>query len=275
MSIEGDLVGATSTQTASTPVGSTLRHWPLTLLLAVSGLVAGLLIGNSAPVTYRSEARLAVGPGSNSAYVIAGYPLAARDLAANYSRWVQNNARSGVWAVPGLTALSASPIPDSAVIRVEAEAEDPQLATKGAHLVAKRLVTVVGEQQRKNDPQRAFAQFQKLAPAVANAQAQLDSARTSKQKHDARVRLATAQLARDAQGDLYRRLSSDPQAVSQLVVIAPRPRSGTTGGPACCAGHWSDWGPDWCWPCWWPAPGMRWPRSGGGCGAAGWARRRR
>lgn len=197
------------------------RHpWIALLLVAAMGLV-GAAIGWSAPVVHKAEARLSVGPASNSAYVISGYPLAARDLAANYSRFVQNNTSDPTWVPAGVSEVGASPIPDSSVVRIEATATDPALATAGAKQVATRLVDVVGEQQAKNDPELVFAQFEKMAPQVAVAQAKVENAKNDRARQEARTGLATLQLRRDAYGERYRRLFSDPQVVSRLQVIQP------------------------------------------------------
>lgn len=198
-----------------------VRH-PYVTLLAVSllGLV-GLGIGLATPGVYRAETRLVVAPASNSSYVIAGYPLAARDLAANYSRFVQNGASDTTWMPAEVSRIHASPIPDSAVIRIEAESMDPRHATAGAEQVASQLTTQVRQQQQENSPTVALAEYEKLAPQVAAAQAAVENARTSKARQDARVALASVQLRRDAYGERYRRLFSDPQVTSGLQVIQP------------------------------------------------------
>ena len=97
------------------------RYWIAAVLLTLLTSAAGVSIALNRPPTYTAEARLAVGPDSNSAYSIAGFPTAARDLAANYARWVQNNATSGTWAPEGVSSVTASPIPESGVIRIETQ----------------------------------------------------------------------------------------------------------------------------------------------------------
>ncbi|HYO19671.1 MAG TPA: hypothetical protein VES02_13515 [Dermatophilaceae bacterium] len=197
------------------------RYWKTSLALSLAGLLAGLAVAFNTPISYRAEARLAVGPVSNSAYVIAGYPLAARDLAANYSRWVENNGHDGTWTAPGVTSITASPIPDSGVIRLEAEGRTAEQAVAGAQAAADRLVTLVGNEQDKVDPRLAYAQYVKLAPKVAGAQAAVENARSDRERIRSRVTLASLQLQRDAYAERYRRQFSDPQNVSRLKPISP------------------------------------------------------
>ncbi|MBK7720971.1 MAG: hypothetical protein IPI32_01745 [Austwickia sp.] len=212
----------TSSDTPPSALTPLARHPVIALGVLLAGALLGALLGLTAAPVYRAEARLSVGPASNSAYVISGYPLAVRDLAANYSRWVRNSsAVQPGWGVEGVSAVSASPIPDSGVIRIEAESRDPARAVAGAQAVATTLATLVGTEQDKNDPKLVYAEYEKLAPQVAAAQARVENAKTDAARRQARVQLAMVQLQRDAFGERYRRLFSDPQVVSRLQLIQP------------------------------------------------------
>lgn len=221
------------------PLRSLTARPVLALTLTALGVMVGVLAGYFMPVTHSAESRLAVVSATNNAYTIPGYPLAARELASDYARWVQNRASDGQWSPPGSTAVSASPIPDSAVIRVEVQAPTSQEAVAGADQVAQTLLQTVADSQAQHDPQRAYEDFRRQAPAVAQARARVQQAETaysravggedpaaridaaSRALQQARVRLAELELQQNAAGDLYRRLYSDTQGVSALKVIAP------------------------------------------------------
>ncbi|WP_313021416.1 hypothetical protein [Mobilicoccus sp.] len=225
------------------PLTSALHRWRLTVSLALVGLLLGLGAAWLAPVGYRAEARLAVAPDSDNAYAIAGFPLASRDLAANYARWVQNNATSGEWATPGVTSLEATPVPETAVIRIETQSPDQAAAVAGAQKVADHLVAVAKETQGQRDPQKAYASFQELAPKVAAAQAAVSEAesaygrvrgsgsdatvaKATRELNDARTKLAELQLIQEGNGELYKRLYADTMGISQLKVISPAAATG-------------------------------------------------
>lgn len=222
--------------TAPTPTRAVARHWLLTAVLGLIGLVLGAAVAIAVPQSYTAEARLAVAPERNSAYTIAGFPLAATELAANYARWVQNNTASGQWRPEGVTDVQASPVPDTAVVRVEVEAPDEQAAVNGANSVAQRLERVVGEAQSANDPENAYKAFQDRAAEVADATSEVSAAeaaygralaggstaRTETAKaalDEANAKLSTLKLRQDGDGDLYRRLYADPQGNTTLRVL--------------------------------------------------------
>ncbi len=232
---------------ARSPLRSLLAHPVIAVVITLAGLAAGLVAAALLPATHTAEARLAVVSATNNAYTIPGYPLAARELAADYARWVHNRATDGQWLPQGATNVQASPIPDSAVIRVEVEAGTPDEAVAGAAQVADTLVTTVREAHAQHDPEGAYAAWRRQAPAVAAARtavqqaetvygravagntttAQVRAATTALQ--NARVRFAELELRQSAAEALYRRLYADTQGVSTLRQIAP---AVTVGDPA-------------------------------------------
>lgn len=221
------------------PLRSLVNHPFITALLTILGIAAGIVAARALPVTYTAEARLAVVSATNNAYTIPGYPLAARELAADYSRWVQNNASGGTWAPPGSTSVSASPIPESAVIRVEVGAGSEAEAIKGAEQVSQALLKTVAGAQAQHSPQRAFDDFTKQAPAVAVARVEAQQAETAYSRavgakatkariaatartlRNARVKLSLLELKQNASGDLYRRMYADTQGASTLKQVVP------------------------------------------------------
>lgn len=220
-----------STRAPLSPLGSMRGHWVSSLLLAVLGLAVGIGTALVLPVTYSAEARLAVAPDRNSAYTIAGFPLAATELAANYARWVQNHAADGSWKPEGVDDVVASPIPESAIVRIETVSGDEAAAVRGANEVAQRLETVVQQAQGRNNPDNAYSAFQERSAEVARAETAVDAAEAAYQRalagngsvattraalESARAEYSQLKLAQDADADLYRRLYSDPQGITQL-----------------------------------------------------------
>ncbi|GMA38727.1 hypothetical protein [Mobilicoccus caccae] len=224
------------------PLTSVLRHPVLVAVCMALGLALGIATAMALPTKHMAETRVAVVPANSNAYTVAGYPVGARELAADYARWVQNRATDGAWAPSGVGGVTASPIPDSAVIRIEVTAGDEQSATAGAKQIADTLMSTVAEARSGHDPEAAYKQFQDLAPQVAEARAAVQDAEraygrataaaaretASEQLQAAQTELAQVQLRQDAAGDLYRRLFVDAAGNSTLEVVAP---AASTGDP--------------------------------------------
>lgn len=224
------------------PLTSVMRHPVLVSVLLVLGLAAGIAVALVAPKAYTAETRVAVVPANTNAYTVAGYPVGARELAADYARWVQNRATEGSWAPPRASEVTSSPIPDSAVIRIEVAAKDPAAATAGADQVAKTLMDTVTEARAGHDPETAYKEFTSFAPKVAEARSAVQAAErafgrasseaarraASDDLQKAQTELASIQLRQDAAGDLYRRLYVDIAGNSSLQVVSP---AATQGNP--------------------------------------------
>lgn len=215
--------------TGTAPLRALARHWLLTILLIGAFATAGAMYGRSVPVSYTAETRLAVGAGEMSAFAIPGFPLASRELASNYARWVQNTGADPSLAIPGVDTISASPIPDSNIVRVEAEAQSPQAARTGAQTAAERLVHEVNTARSQANIDQTKAAYDELADTTgaAEARATVAAARAGATPNAANERAlaqANAQAAklrveREAQGELYRRLVSQTSAGSDLKVV--------------------------------------------------------
>ncbi len=162
------------TRAASNPFHALRRHWVsgtlITLLFAAIGVACAFVV----PVTYTAEARVAVGSGDLTSGAIAGFPLAASQLASNYARYVNNAGVAGT-DVPEGVELSASQIPDSNVIRIEATSTDPAAAAAAANTAATSLIDAVNAD---GDPRAAavFDEFAKASEADAKAQTELAAA---------------------------------------------------------------------------------------------------
>lgn len=116
--------------------------------LAVAGVLVLLCAGIGAALgsavlggRTTAEARLIVGDQTIRAQTVPGYALATQQLAASYARLATADAVAE-HAPPG-AEVSASPVPDSAVVRVEAVADDPQKAVAAADAASVALVDMV------------------------------------------------------------------------------------------------------------------------------------
>lgn len=166
------------------------------LLFAALGAGAGFL----APVTWTAESRVAVGSGDLTSAAIAGFPLAASQLASNYARYVNDTGVAGS-PVPGNVELSASQIPDSNVVRIEATSADPDAAKAAANDTAQKLIDLVNN--NGNEPaDKVYEAFTKAAEDdaaadsdVADAQHTLDKLLGRTDASKAAIRSAREKVA--------------------------------------------------------------------------------
>lgn len=159
---------------AAGPLTAWRRHWVLGVVAALLGAALGVGAAFVLPVTYTAEARVAVGSGDLTSGAIAGFPVAASQLASNYARYVNNRGVAGTDVPEGVT-LSASQIPESNVIRVEAESADPEAAREAANSAAQQLIDAVNDSGRTSADEVA-AEFAKAADEDAAAQTALNAA---------------------------------------------------------------------------------------------------
>lgn len=211
------------------------RHWPLITILAAAGAGLGVGLAFLIPITYTAEARVAVGAGDLTSGAISGFPLAASQLASNYARYVNDRGVAGT-DVPEGVKLSASQIPDSNIIRVEAESRDGAAATAAANSAAQELVDTVNSGGAESAA-AVFTEFSKAAAADAEAQNELAAAQheldqqlskeaSKSQIADARaaVEKATATadetgLAADSLRQKYVNLVDDSSSAAKLQVV--------------------------------------------------------
>jgi hypothetical protein len=137
---------------------STRAHWRLVAVVALLGASLGLVVGLLRPPTYRAEARLVVGKTIDLSNLAAtpGLALASQQLASDYSRLVSTHSVLDETArrlgrQPGDLAgrVSASPIPQSPVIRLEAHAASADHALAIANAGAGALVKAVNTLNQK------------------------------------------------------------------------------------------------------------------------------
>ena len=162
------------TQAAAGPLTAWRRHWILGVAAALLGAAIGVGTAFAVPVTYTAEARVAVGSGDLTSGAIAGFPVAASQLASNYARYV-NDRGVAATDLPENVTLSASQIPESNVIRIEVESADPEAARSSANKAAELLIEAVNGTGKTSSPEVA-AEFEKAAKDDAAAQTALSAA---------------------------------------------------------------------------------------------------
>jgi capsular polysaccharide biosynthesis protein len=162
------------TQAAAGPLAAWRHHWILGVVAALLGAALGLGAAFVIPVTYTAEARVAVGAGDLTSGAIAGFPVAASQLASNYARYV-NDRGVAATDLPENVTLSASQIPESNVIRIEVESADAEAARSAANKAAQLLVDAVNG-SGKTSATDVAADFEKAAKDDAAAQTDLAAA---------------------------------------------------------------------------------------------------
>lgn len=235
-----------SPDVARTPLQATARRWPLAVALVVLGTAAGAGVASAVPTTYTAEARMAVGGTDIKAQAVPGFALASSEIAANYARFVAVGPIRQTLSPAEQTRLktvTASPLPDSNVIRIEATASDETTAVTAASAASTALKAQVAQAVSGETPQAALAAFSQIAQQVATAQQQQgvlearvsslraslpEDATTSPALSRATTQLAslsaqvqTLQTQQNALGVKYQNLVNAPASQSQIDIVLP------------------------------------------------------
>jgi uncharacterized protein involved in exopolysaccharide biosynthesis len=216
------------------------RHWFVALVPVVLLVAAAVVLGMRRPVTYTTTANLSVG----HVYVSdpAGIPTivdATQSLAAVYSRAISAEAvvvdarqrlkRAHVNAVSG--SLSATPIPDSPLIRVTAKSQSAAGAVALADAGAEALTAYVNAQVRDNNAATTIARRYLQASVVfrerrdksnraARRYADHRTAANKARRDRAAAATDTAQLQRDALGASYQQAVQGGTASTSVEIFS-------------------------------------------------------
>jgi multisubunit Na+/H+ antiporter MnhB subunit len=230
---------------------TTERPGALAALGAHRAVSAGLVLlfaagavgyASTRPTSYTAEARLAVSGDSLSAEAVPGFALASQELAANYARYVNNaqqqsSLATSIGAAPGaILEVTASPIPESNVVRIEVIADDPDTAVRAGTFVADDLVNQVNNTGTGDETAAALAAYTDISNQVATAQQASAAAQTAvdsaigarignvpalrETAAAAAAQLAILQVQQEALGARYQSLvTTDQNTAAKLNVI--------------------------------------------------------
>jgi len=228
------------------PLAAARRYWPVVALVALLFTAAGVYAADRRPPVYTAEARLAVGRVDISAPgALSSFALATQALASQYSRSIDAEGVTGRVA-PRLhltplqvsQRISASPIPQSPIMRVFARGADAPHAVALANASSDALVAYTTALNRSNpDSPRLLQRFRSASTDVLKARSRLDAARrrhangptdaTRASVLSARVDLSVAQLRAETARVAYD-TSTRSQAATSLVQVLQRASAATS-----------------------------------------------
>jgi hypothetical protein len=193
--------------TPGTGLGRAVRRHPLLvvipiLLLIAAGVAGGLL---RQPV-YQAESRLLVGKVNPGTPTLPGFVQASTALADAYSRSIAATevvqpvaAQLGIPPLTAASRLTASPVPQSPVIRVIATGPNARVATALSALASERLIRYVAKLNggSGNSP-GLLADYRRASVAVSRAAVRVNALDASFSKRPAP---ATARALDQARAD--------------------------------------------------------------------------
>jgi capsular polysaccharide biosynthesis protein len=123
------------------------RYWYLVLVCAVLAAGAGAVYAFKRGPVYTASSRLAaVSVNTSNAASVAGSLQSAQGLASTFARVVQSSritqaVAAALQTTPAWVAqhISGTPIPTSPIVRIDANASTPQVATKAANVALRSL----------------------------------------------------------------------------------------------------------------------------------------
>jgi capsular polysaccharide biosynthesis protein len=132
------------------PLAAVIRHPFLTAIPLIIAVAGALYWAGGQAATYTAEARLFVGRMDVEATAQPGFTAASQSLAGSYARLVGTSEHRAITAERlGVTPeqlrgeLDGSPVPESAVIRIQATAPDEETAIRRADAAAQGLMDYV------------------------------------------------------------------------------------------------------------------------------------
>lgn len=204
------------------------RHLPLALLpLVLLGCVAVALAFARTPV-YTSEARLNVGGLNLTQQSIEGYTAAVQQLAVAYSRSIDaTGVVTPVAREVGLSPrevvdrVSATPIPGSSVVSIEATAGEAREAERTADATADSLVLYAIElNSGRSTSEQLLVRYRNASRRLQRARADLDRTPPTR-RQPVETRVDIARLQRDTAGFLYQQSQAGQAATELVQKLAP------------------------------------------------------
>jgi uncharacterized protein involved in exopolysaccharide biosynthesis len=216
------------------------RHWLLVAVITALFTAAGIAVAVVRAPVYAAQARLVVGRIDVSAPgALGSFTEATQAIASQYSRSIDAVGitsrvapKAGLSRAQVAARVSASPIPDSPVIRLSATGTNAGGAIRLANLASAALVTYTTELNRSNpDTSRLLGRFTTASRDVVEQRAELSRLRRSYDAdptHEKRsemqateVKLRVAELEQETLHEAYN-TSMQSQASSSLVQSVER-----------------------------------------------------
>lgn len=214
------------------PLESVFRH-PLFAIVPVVALVlVGLAVGVLRSPVYKAEARISVGRVDVPAYTLQGVTIGNSTLAASYARAlaapnvVERAARAaGVSADEARESLAGSQIPNSTLIRIEAEGDSSEEAQRLANAGASELIRYVTTLNIRQQDDKALARFRRAQGRAERARTKLlriQSERpNSSAAQKARLDFRTAELNARSVGARVLQATEAPAPDGLLQLVVP------------------------------------------------------
>jgi capsular polysaccharide biosynthesis protein len=203
-----------------------LASMPLVVLVA-----AALFFGLTREPTYTAHARLSVGSVNVPAYVLQTVILGNQTLAASYARAVENPRvvsfaarRAGLPKATVRNDLSATAVPESTLIRIDADADSRAKAIKLANFGALALTTYLAKVNRVTEPARLLRKFRRAQDRVEVTRSAVRRAYKRRKPDEirrARVRYQAATLETTDLGERYRASQVNGAPAQAVKPIAP------------------------------------------------------
>lgn len=206
----------------------------IVIAIALWALLGALLLPLLKTPTVTAESRLVVGDQSLEAQAVPGYVTATQQLATTYARLVSSD---GIKAAAGNDAvITATPIPESVVIRIDATAATSEQAIHAADIAAQALIEAVaasGGADALARTQRALIQArtaQRQADDRLSAAAPTDKAAVADESFIAEVRVRAITQAYQDQLASELKGSTTPTVTQKAAVTSSeRPKLATLG----------------------------------------------
>jgi capsular polysaccharide biosynthesis protein len=211
----------------ATPLDAIRRFWWLIVLTTLIGAGAGVAYGLARDPVYTAEAQLSVGRIDVHTQTIPGFAYAARSLAQTYARAVE--ARKVVAPVSKSTHvpvgdvldhLSATPIPESAVIRVLGEDDNEASAMRFANSGGRALIAYVHHLNKHNPQSRELLErYRKATEAFIAAKSEAPA--NGPIPADVRADIAAARVKLRSAEALYGSSQAGQAAPNTLQLLTP------------------------------------------------------
>ena len=216
------------------------RHWLLVAFITLLFTAAGVAVAIVRRPVYTAQTRLVVGRIDVSAPgALGSFTVATQAIASQYSRTIDAEGitrrvapRAGLSPTEVASRVSATPIPESPVIKVFAVGTSAADAVRLANLASGALVTFTTQLNRSNpDTSRLLTSFTASSRDVVVQEAELRRLRrsyvarptraTRDQLQATEVKLRVAELQRDTLREAYD-ASTQSQAATSLVQVLER-----------------------------------------------------